>query len=710
MDKKQKDILDVMKSRYNEADDYYSEENTRAKDDLDFVMGDQWPEKIKSLRQKQNRPCLTENRVLAFVNLVVNQIRQARPTVNAKPVDSDADPKVAEIYQGLIKNIEVVSDAETAYDTAAWNAVASGRGYILVGTRYSDYDSFDQEIYIDRVMNPFSVMIDPSSTRMDGSDAEYGFIVDSMSKKEFKKRYPYAQDEGFEAEDAKGGWVSKEDIRVVDYYYKHYVKKTLIEFEYMGKTEKAYKEDLKGIDELQGFVVLREREVDVCEIKHVKATSAEILEENEFLGKYIPIVPVYGQEAWYNDKRSIFSLIHAAKDPQRMYNYWKTASTEVIALQPKAPWVGAKGQFKSNAQAWRAANTDNIAFLQYDPVTIDGQLAPPPQRQAPPTSSGGMLEEAMLAADGIQSSLGIFNDNQGAQSNGVSGKAIIARQVQGDNSTFHFVDNLATSMKQVGRILVGLIPLIYSGQRIVRVLGEDNAEMLVPLGKPVVEDRDGYREPKMGEQGTILNLENGKYDVVVEVGASYATKRQETSNAIIELLTIAPELREVAGDLLIANLDIPQAQIIAERVRATMSPELLGDDLEAQRLQQQQQTIEQLSAQLEDAMISLEAKQTNERDKLELERQKVQIDGQKAQADIMKTLAEIEKLKKEANVEVPAQAMHDIALAINEQRQNVEDVMGAVELILQKYEGEKAAPEPESGVINKEEDTGDDRE
>lgn len=706
------DIIDLMKSRYDEADDYYSEEYTRGREDVNFAMGEQWPEKIKASRTRQNRPCLTENRVLAFINLVVNQIRQSRPTINAKPVDSEADPKVAEIYQGIIKNIEVTSDAETAYDTAAWNAVASGRGWLIVGTRYADYDSFDQEIYIDRVMNPFSVMLDPCSTRMDGSDAEYGFIVDRMTKKEFEKKYPKADVDGFDAVDARGGWISKEEVRIVDYYYKDYTTKELVEFEYQGQTFKGYKDEYKDVLEMPDVVVIRERDVEVCTIKHCKATSRDILEENEFLGKYIPIVPVYGQEAWYNDKRSVFSLIHAAKDPQRMFNYWKTASTEVIALQPKAPWVGAKGQFKSNAAGWRQANTDNIAFLQYDPVTIDGQLAPPPQRQAPPTSSGGMLQEAMLAADGIQSTLGIFNDNQGAESNGVSGKAIIARQVQGDNSTFHFVDNLATSMKQVGRILVGLIPLVYSGFRIVRVLGEDNAEMLVPLGQPVVEDKDGYRMAREGEKASVLRLDNGKYDVVVEIGASYATKRQESSNAIIELLRIAPELNAIAGDLLVANLDIPQAQIIADRIRTQMSPELLGDDLEAQRLQAMQQQLEATQQQLEDTMIALDAKQTNERDKLELERQRLVIDAQKAQADVAKTMAEIEKLRAEANVEIYAEAMKDLMQAVAEQRGTVDDTAGAMEIFLERAERDEkeAASEPKSDVTEKEKETDDDRE
>jgi len=708
-DEKNEKLLQDIQERSDAAMGYYSEEYTRGEGDLDFALGEQWPHDIKAKRQAEGRPCLTENRVLTFINLVVNQIRQARPTINTKPVDSDSDPRVAEIYQGLIKNIEITSDAETAYDTAAWNAVASGRGFIRIGTRYCDDDSFDQDIYIDRILNPFGVFIDPNSTSMDGSDASYAFVVDEMSKEDFKYKYPDASPTSITESTANTEWYKDDSVRIVEYYYKEYKTKTLVEYvDLDGSTKRGYKEDLKEFIDAGLITVERERETEVCSIKYCKSTGDEILEQTEFVGKYIPIVPVYGQEAWFKGKREVFSLIHPAKDPQRMYNYWKTASTEVVALQPKSPYIGAKGSFKSNKQAWLAANRDNLPFLEYDPVvTKTGQLAPPPQRQAPPQPSMAMTQEAIEAANAIQSVLGIFNDNQGAESNGVSGKAIIARQVQGDNSTFHFVDNLATSMKHVGRILVGMIPEIYTGKRILRVIGEDKSEMLVPINQPVVEDKkQGYRLAQVGEVPTVLQLDNGKYDVVVEIGASYATRRQELSNAIVELLGVIPQLGEVGMDILVQSLDIPDSDKLATRMRAIMPPALLGDDLEAQRLQKMNEQLQATQQQLEDTMIALEAKQTNERDKIDMERQKLMIDAEKARADVMKTMAEIEKLRAEANVEIYAEAVKDIMQGMAEQRATVDDIAGAMEVFLERAERdeeEKAASEPESDGNNREE-------
>lgn len=699
-DKYKTDGIDEILKRFKVCEDYYNEEYDRNKDDRSFLLGDQWDENIRNQRQSQSRPCLTENRLLPFAHQVVNDIRKARPSIIVHPVDDGADVETAEVLQGLIRNIEQNNDAESVYDTAAFNAVAAGRGYVRVGTKYSDYTSFRQEITIDRIMDSFSVYFDPSSDKKDYSDAEYCFVYEDIDKSDFEDQYPDAMVQGFDEGTTKE-WASEDKIRIAEYFYKEYDKKTLVEFEvFVGGqsiTSTAYKEDMDDdVISSDDVNVLREREVDVCKIKHYKLSGLEILEENIFLGDYIPIVPVLGFEAWYNDRKQVFTLIHQAKDPQRMFNYWKTASTEIIALQPKTPWMAAEGQIAGYEEMYQNANVQNYSVLTYKPMTKDGVLVPPPQRQAPPTNSGSMMQEAMSAADGITSSLGMYSATMGEDTKDISGKAIISRQMHGDNATYHFVDNLSTALKQVGKIVIGLIPLIYNDRQIIRILGEDGEPSMVPMNKPVRKHDGGYEVAEYSPQTSQISLDAGEYDVVVEIGTSYATKRQELANMIIEIARANPEIWSVAGDLFLKNLDIPGANEIAKRIRAQMPPEILGDDIEAQRLQQMQEGMAMLQQKLEETELALQVKQDNEKFNNELELMKVQNDQKETEIKALKTMAEVKKLEAETNVAIPAEAASDAALAVERLQGQLDDVSGAVDVILSMEENKKATVTPES--------------
>lgn len=690
--KSKETLLEKIISQFDASVEYYDEDYTRGKEDSEFGLGDQWPEDIKSARVKEGRPCLTENRLLSYINKTVNEIRQARPSVIVRPVDDAADVEVAKILRGMIRNIETVSDAETAYDTAAYNAVMSGYGWLRINTEYADYKSFDQDIKIERILNPFSVYMDPNAQRMDASDAEWIAIYDDMLKEDFERDYPDYTMDGFDNEGSESEWVTEKTIRVVEYFYKHYETKVLVQYSVMraGELEEgtAYEDELP-----EGYNEIDRRDVEVCSIKWCKITRADILEQNDFPGTYIPLVPVIGMETWYKGKRQVFSLIHQAKDPQMRFNFFMTASTEVMALQPKAPFIGAVGQFETQRQQWTNANRINNAFLEYDQVIDEetGVPAPPPQRMPPPQGSIGMTQQTIGAAEGIQAVLGIYDASIGQQSNEISGKAIIARQLQGDNATYHFVDNLSTAMKQVGRILVDLIPKIYSGKRIVRILGEDGTEGRVPLNQPVRKEGIGYEPVEQNEEGQTFNLDAGKYDVVVEVGPSFATKQQEAANAIIEIARVNPEILGVAGDLLVKALNIPNGDEIAERIRSTMPPELLGDDLEAQRLQGLSEENAALKQENEQLVATVEVKDDNTRVTNENKVRELDIKAQGMINETMKTKAEVDKLNAETNIEIPAEAMKDQADAQEKMQGDLDDVMGALEQILSHREKEVAA-------------------
>jgi hypothetical protein len=688
-----RDILQEAKKRFSACKEYYSEEYKRGQEDLDFLLGTtQWPEAVRAEREKSGRPCLTENRLLPHAHQVINSIRQSRPAIGVNPVDDTADVETAKIYKGLIRNIEYVSGADNATDTAAWNAISAGYGFIRINTKFADEQSFDKEIEILRVLNPFSVYLDKDSKELDGCDAEYAFIYDDIDRDSFEEQYPDADPVSFD-EPENAEWCEKDKVRIVEYFYKDYSSKTIYQLADGTVTE----------EEPSGWV--NKRTVRVPSIKWCKFSANDILEETEWDGIYIPIIPVYGEEVWQAGRRKSFSLIHQAKDAQQRFNYWLTASTEIIALQPKAPYVGLTGQFKTGASKWATANVKNHAFIEYD-IVYDANgtpIASPPQRQSPPMGSPAMFQEMMAAADGIKATIGMFNPSLGMESDAKSGKAILAQQAQGDNATFHFVDNLQSSIRQVGRVLVDLIPKIYTGQKIARIIGDDDTPQNVPINQAVVKQGKEYFQAgkAKGESG-FIDLQRGKYDVVCSVGASFQTKRQEMVAFFQELYRAMPQSAAYTADIFFKNLDIPEADVLAERMKALLPPEVRGDDPAQAQLQQaagQIQAMQQAMAQMDAA---LQQKRQKDDAELQAELAKMQAEIEYKKAETAKTMAEIAQMQAQG-LGITPEMVQEIVRTVSTLEAGLNDIAQAVDMILSHEESKRVASPPAQMVMNQEE-------
>ena len=543
----------------NDADSYNRQD---ALDDLKFSSGDQWPVEVQNSRNLEARPCLTINKLDGFIRQVCNQQRQARPRMKAHSMNSAANAKVADILTGIFKHIEVNSDADAAYDTAFEFAVRMGWGYWRVVTDYVREDSFDQEIYIKPIQNPFTVYFDPNSQMPDGSDAETCLITEVMSKKDFKAQYPNADDganfNNRGTGDADADWIMKEDIRVAEWWYTERKKTKLL---LLSDGTQVYKDDApdEAILAAAGIMVVAERETMRKTIKWAKLTGMEVLEESTWAGKYIPIVPVYGQQIVVDDKRKKYGLVRMAKDPQRMYNYWRTALTESVALAPKAKWLLAEGQDEGHENEWNLANVKATPVLRYKQKDIEGQPAPVPTRLQPEPPPAGIVEATSAINNDLQTVVGIFDPNQFMQGN-QSGKAIRGQQMQIDLSNFHYYDNLTRSLKQTGRIILDLIPKIYDKERVMRIIGYDNRPEMVTINQRIVDEQ--------GAEKILNDVTVGEYDVYMDTGPGYQSKRQEAVEAMIPLLQANPELFQAAGDLVFRNMDFPGADVIADRLAA----------------------------------------------------------------------------------------------------------------------------------------------
>jgi hypothetical protein len=581
----------------NDAD---SNNRAEALNDIKFAAGDQWPVEIQNSRNLESRPCLTINKIDAYIRQVTNQQRMQRPRIKVHPVNNLADYKIAQIIEGITRHIEVNSNADTAYDTAFDYAVRMGWGYWRVNTKYVSEDSFDQEIFIDTIDNPFTVYFDPNSILPDGSDAERCLITTVMDKKVFREYYPDADDganfQQRSAGDDTAEWITKEDIRVAEFFYVERERAKL----YLlsdGTSGFADSDSFFARVEAAGLTVVDERDSFRKAVKWMKCTSLEILEEKTMAGKYIPVVPCYGAQVIIDDKRKKYGLVRFAKDPQRMYNFWRTSMTESVALAPKAKWLLAEGQDEGHENEWAQANIKSSPVLRYKQKDIEGVPAPAPVRLQPEPPPMGIMEAAGAISADLQMVLGVLDPNQ-LPSGNISGKALQGQQNQVDLSNFHYYDNLTRSIRHTGKIILDLIPKIYDTQRVMRIIGSDGQPDMTTINE-------------QNEIGEVLNdVTVGEYDVVMDTGPGFQTKRQQAVESMMPLMTGNPELFNVAGDLVFRNMDFPGADVIADRL-AAMNPMANIDqksDIPPQvqmQLAQSKQMVEQLQQQLQAAGLEI---------------------------------------------------------------------------------------------------------
>ena len=571
-------------------------------DDIRFSkLQEQWPEAILKQREAEQRPCLTIDKTQAFIRQVVNDSRQ---------------------------------NADIAYDTAIESAVAGGFGYFRVGLDYTFDDSFDLDIKIERILNPHAIYGDPNATSADGSDWNVAFVIDRMSRDEYKRKYGDKQTVNFDddAWSEADGWLEDNSVLVAEYWTREETERELLMFDngmVFPKEEAEADQDIAMAIEVGALNIVKTRMSKSYKVRQVIMSGVEVLEKNDWPGKYIPIIPVYGDEFAVEGKRYFRSLIHPAKDAQRMFNFWRTNSTELVALAPRVPYIGEQGAFDVDADRWQTANTQSHPYLEYKKGSIS------PQRQ--PLDMGvaaGSLQEALNASDDMKAIIGMYDASLGARSNETSGRAIMARQREGDVSTFHFIDNLARSIRQLGRVVIDLIPSVYTEERIIRVVGEDGKEKPVQINKesPKTDNKGNPVTDKDGNAIMALHdLTAGKYDLTVEAGPSFTTRREEAVAQMTEMIRALPEAAAILGGPLIKSMDWPGAQEIAEKLESldpTNKPQIPPELQQA--IEQGQQRI----AELEQENQQLKAKTGTEQQKIQVDQYGKETDRLKAQADI----------------------------------------------------------------------------
>lgn len=692
-----RELLIRARKRFKRAEE--SERDTRSDSlmDLDFLCGDQWDPKVKADRERgpSPRPCLVFNKCLPPVTQLGNQARQNKPAIQVSPVDSSGDPDTAKVMQGMIRHIEYDSDADQAYDTAFFYAAGCGVGYWRYGCKYTDNDSFDQDLETIPVDDPFSIYLDCDSKKPDKSDILWAFSIDKMAKDTHDSRF------GKDAEDLSSeflgeveteGWRDEDSRRIAEYWEVDHVKKTLrMRIAEDGSRHKEYLEDLKSQDEGEldengvGWIGNRpmtpeevdaiqweldddgnpkERTVEIPRVMSYIINGVSVLEKpTEWEGSTIPIVKITGLEVTVRGKKKIFSMTRFARDPQQLLNFYKTMEAESIALAPKPKFVGAVGQFKTKRRDWQRSNVDNAAYLEYDMVAIGDKLAPEPQWRVfdPPVKA--LSIGAAAAADDIKSSTGYFDANLGLNKRDESGVARQADRHQGDVSNFHFMDNWGRGLKRGGRILLEMIPKKYDTDREVRIIGEDQKQRIVRVNAPF-QDSDGKWKHHQ------LNV--GKYDCRADMGPSYEGQREQTRELIMTLAQGNPQVWMMAADIFFENQDFVGADRLAKRFKKALPPQLQDEDSgegeaevppQAQaKMAQDQQAIQFLQMQNQKLMQIVGSKvlelESKERQVEQTNRTKIAVAEAMSKSGLVNQLFEQDHVSAEAALDRRADLLH----------------------------------------------------
>lgn len=552
-------------------------------DDRKFEAGDQWPTTIMALREQDRRPCHTANKIPTLMHQVVNDIRQNRPSLYASPIGDKSDRDTALLLTGLFRDIHRQSHADIAYDTGVHDAASNGFGYWRIVTEYEAPESFDQVIRIRRVRNPFSVYLDPDHQEPDAADIRYAFVSEMVPREEFEAEWPDADpmpwDKGGIGEKYKE-WVDKDTIRVAEYFEITHETRNLVS---LSNGFIGWEDELHELIEEQiesGEVdVIGKRTSQVPKVIRRKITAVDVLEEDEWPGRWIPIVKIIADEVDIEGKVKLSGIIRHAKSSQQMLNYYKSAEIEAVALAPKTPWIVEEGQIEGYEDKWQQANTKSYPYLPYRGTSIGGHPAPPPQRVQFASVPAGIVQGYQSASEDIQATTGIrFDGSLREKLNDESGKALRELGRRGELGSFHIADNFSRAMVRTGDIILDLIPKIYDARRIITILREDDKEERVAVDP---NGQKGQQAPHPTDAGKVIKVLNptlGKYSVAITAGPSHSTRRQEAEESIFKLIAAVPQVAPAVLDLIARMADWPMAKEFEARLAKLVPPGIMTPD------------------------------------------------------------------------------------------------------------------------------------
>ncbi|HLA60912.1 MAG TPA: portal protein [Nitrospiraceae bacterium] len=614
-----------------------------AQEDMRFlqVPGAQWDPKTKTSRG--TRPCYEFNKTRIKAKRIINEMRANRPAGKVRAVE-DSDKPTADALEGMCRNITNVSDLDTITDYAAEYQVGGGMGAWRVDTDWAD-DTFNQEIRVNMIVNPFCLYADPASKDPLKRDAKDWSLIDRLDKTTYEAKYgKKARKIDFSADvfDDSSEWIDTETVRICEYWYQEPIEKEL----WLLKTGQTVDAADPKSAQITPDQIEKKRTADSVKWMMCIASGDAILEgPTEVKGKYAAFVIVYGEWVIIDGKPLWFGLTRNAKDAQRSYNVSRTAVTETIASAPNSHFWATAEQAKGNTDLWNKALSENLPYLLYNP---DPKAGGPPTRMGSADIPAALIQEMQIADQELKDVTGVYDASLGERSNEQSGVAISRRSEQTQIVNFNFPDNMSKGIKRTWEIIIDRIPYYIDTEQTVRILGRDGAEEYIKVN-------EAGTDPKTGEPVILNDLSRGKYDVAVTVGPSFTTQRQEAAETYGQMAQGNPQLMTVAGDLIFKSMDLPYAEEIAERLQAILPPpiqQMLGQGKNVPP------EVQQVMAQAQQAMAQVQQHgQLVQKAAAELDTKSAEVESSMADLSVKRAQFDADVAKSLANITMQEAAL-----------------------------------------------------
>jgi hypothetical protein len=580
------DFLKDMREEYELDFDFDRTNRDEALEDKKFTAGQQWDPVV--LQDRQGLPCLVINSVPQFIAQLVGDWRENKRGVKVLPSE-EGDKDLSDVRADLIRSIETQSRADRVYDVAFESAVQCGDGAFRVAVEYAKDDVFDQDIFIRPIEDALSVVWDRLSVDPTGRDARHCFVDDLIPTKDFERKWPDAKPSELSTrvynQMVNDRWIEAEGVRVTEYWRLIDRNRMLALFE-----DGSVRFVDNNLDELiQKHGNPQRSRVAPCTYAQMHlVTGFDILSgPYEYRLTRLPIIRMSGRVVNLAGNRVRYGIVRFMKDSARLRNFHRSVAAEQLGYAPKAQWIATESAVEGYEDELRKAHLTRDPLIKVSDDAVIGQNI---QRLDPPKWQTALHQEAEANVQDMKDVTGIHDASLGIKSNETSGRAINARQREGDIAAITYYDNGNAAVLEAGDVMNQLISQIYDGTRIVRIIGEDEKLKFLKINDP-----NDPRSP---------DLSVGKYDVALSTGASYSTRRVEAAQAMMDAVQVWPQLLQVAGDLVAKAQDWPGADDLAERLKKTIPQQFLdpedraGPDPQIQQMEMAMQALMQENQQL----------------------------------------------------------------------------------------------------------------
>lgn len=657
--KSQEDFLADMRKQYQADLDFDRTNRDQALDDKRFSAGEQWDPIV--LEQRKGLPCLVINSIPQFTAQLVGDWRESRRAIKVVP-SNDEDVDIASVRGDLIRSIEMQSRADRVYDSSFESLIQCGDGSFRVSVEYARDDVFDQDLFIRPIEDCHSTVWDRFSVDPTGRDAKRVFVDDRLPKEEFNKKWPGMDpselmgDEDYR-EISVGGWCDNESYRVTE-YWRLIERQRLVALFENGRVFKIDKDNMEQLIEENGPPV--KTRVSWCSYAqmHLVTGFAILSGPYEYQLNRLPIIRMSGRIVNVGGRRVRYGLVRFMKDPVRLKNFWRSVAAEQLGYAPKAQWIATESAVEGKEDTIRKAHLTRDPLLVVNDEAIIGQNI---QRLDPPIPQAALLNEAQVNAQDMKDVTGIHDASLGIRSNETSGRAIQARQREGDVASLTFYDNANAAVLEAGDVINQLIPQIYDGTRVIRTIGEDEAMKFQRINDPM--------DPNA------IDLSVGMFDVALSTGTSYTTRRVEAAQAMMDAIQVWPQLMSVAGDLVAKAQDWPGADKLADRLKKTIPPQFLDED-DPDR--EQAFTPEQVQ-EFQQKLMELEAENKELKADKTIDYEKLKIDAYNAETQRIRALSDNEVDAQEIQYKAIQQIL-DGSKALDDQDIRREEIEASHEL------------------------------